>query len=244
MVKFITEKANNIFVMIEVESKFQINKPIDVVVKYFSEPKNILKFVPYFDELYQIDESTYRFKLKWLMTLNLIAKKVCRKMEKDYEIIYEINKESKPRIHSQLYNFIAPINEGSEILIKYIYEGPFESYVKREASIFMKKFEERAFEEISSFERTLTNIPLEITVNKPTLNGYIILKVGVISKNEEIDILLDFAEVESINGITELILSDSKNIVKIKFENGTVKETYGDIDKLTGNINYMIKKKK
>jgi len=216
--------------MIEVKHEIEISKPLDYLISYFMNPKNIMKYIPYFKEIHQIDENKFKVKIKWLFSLDFNVIRILNKINN--EIIYLISREGNIKINGQLIHILYKIGESrSKVLIRFVYEGPLESIVKRQAMKFLSNLSTRVFEEIIEVKKLESNSQFKVA------------RQGIIEK-EKLEDLIDFAMVESVNSSLQLILSDGENIIKMTFENGELKETIGNIDSLKNNIKYVIKTKK
>jgi len=216
--------------MIEVKHEIEISKPLDYLISYFMDPKNIMKYIPYFKEIHQIDENKFKVKIKWLFSLDFNVIRIYNKINN--EIIYLISREGNIKINGQLIHILYKIGESrSKVLIRFVYEGLLESIVKRQAMKFLSNLSTRVFEEIIEVKKLESNSQFKIA------------RQGIIEK-EKLEDLIDFAMVESVNSSLQLILSDGENIIKMTFENGELKETIGNIDSLKNNIKYVIKMKK
>ncbi|MEM0174397.1 MAG: hypothetical protein QXI16_07830, partial [Sulfolobaceae archaeon] len=152
------------------------------------------------------------------------------------EIIYLISREGGIKVNGQLIHYIYKIWENrSKVLIRFIYEGPFESLVKRQAMKFMDNISIKVFEEIKEKEE------IREVNSKDSLKATKVLKQGIIRK-DEVEKLIDFASVESVNTTLQLLLSDGEKVIKIVFENGELKEASGDISSLkSDNVKYIIR---
>ncbi|MBB5254491.1 STK_08120 family protein [Sulfurisphaera ohwakuensis] len=208
--------------MLEVKKEIMINKSLDLLLSYFMNPRNIMKYIPYFKEIHQINENTFKVTLKWLFSVDFEVIRIFQKSTN--EITYLVNRDSIPRIHAQLTHFLASIKQSTKVIIIFKYQGPFEFYVRREAQKFLENLNDKIFEELSEL-------------------NMIVIKEGVI-KDDKFKDVIDLASIESVNSETELVLSDGDTIVRISFNNGKVIRTLGDINLLRkGEIKYLIKKK-
>lgn len=178
-------------------------------------------YIPYFKEIHQINENTFKVTLKWLFSLDFEVVRLYQKSTN--EITYILNRENIPRIYAQLIHFLASVKHETKVLIIFKYRGPFEFYVRREAQKFLDNINVKIFEDVSE------------------LSEMKVIKEGVV-ENSEIKDLIDLAAVESRNSKTELVLYDGNVMVKINFENGKVVKTFGDINLLGKNIKYLLKK--
>jgi hypothetical protein len=215
--------------MIEVKNEVYIKKPISTLLNYFMDPKNIMKQIPYFKEIHQTGENTFQVKFKWLFSLDFDVLRIYNKFNN--EILYIIKREKNIKVKGELHHILSETKDGSRVLIRFIYEGPFEFLVKRQAMKFMSNLSDKLFEDVQ--------VKVEHDTNNINLKSF---KHGIINK-EKLEEIMDLAAVESVGSILQLILSDGENIVKITFIDGEVKDINGDINSLKNNIKFVIKKK-
>ncbi|BFH72224.1 DUF3211 family protein [Sulfurisphaera javensis] len=222
----------------ELQYDFTTNAPKELILKYILDPQNLLKYVPAFKDLKQINENTWELEVKWLFTIKLTVKRIIGVDE----ITYTIEKsEGLIKIKSYLrYIILSPKVGQTTLRILFYYEGPFESIVKKQTEEYYKKGKEM-FEKDLQRIRGETNYTAEI----PKININVINMQTILAKEiykNEIEDILTKAMVESVNSKVIALLSDENQLVEITFENGSLVESKGDINSLKNKIKVILKR--
>jgi len=225
----------------EISHEFEVNVPKTLVIEYFSNPQNLLSHIPAFRDLKQIDENTWELDVKWLFTIKLT---VTRKIFTD-EVNYTIKKsEGVIRLSGYLRHIIIPKRPNKTLIrIIFFYQGPFESIAKRQAEEYLKKGMKFFEEDLNKMKEKIENVQEqenEIETKEDLLKMETIMAKEV-DKSELEDIIAK-AMVESIDSEVLLLISDGSNIVKLKFKEGSVEETKGDVNSLENRIKILMKR--
>jgi len=224
----------------ELAYDFETNAPKAVILQYISDPQNLLKYVPAFKNLKQIDDNTWELEVKWLFTIKLT---VTRRMGTD-EIDYDIKKtEGLIKIASYLRYILMPKRNGKTVLkIIFFYKGPFESIAKGQTEQYYKRGMKIFEEDLKRLKegQKVDNNQIDLGIKEDLLNMETVM-AKEINKNELEDIVAK-AMIESINTRVILLISDGNNIAELKFKDGSLEETKGDINSLNGKIKVLMKR--
>ena len=201
----------------------------------------MLKYVPAFKDLKQIDENTWELEVKWLFTIKLT---VTRRIGTD-EVDYEIKKsEGLVKISSYLRYIIIPKRNGKTILkIIFFYKGPFESIAKRQTEEYYKrgaKIFEEDLKRLKEGQKVTSGAQVSLGIKEDLLNMETIM-AKEINKSELEDIIAK-AMIESINAVVILLISDDITIVELKFKDGSLEEAKGNINALKDKIKILMKR--
>lgn len=232
----------------EITRELEVNAPKSVVIEYFSNPQNLLPHIPAFRNLKQIDENSWELDLKWLITLKLIVK---REILTD-EVIYTIKKtEGNIKISAYLRHVILQKGPNKTLIkIIYVYQGPFEDTIaKRQAEEYFDKGMKIVEEDLNRImkERMKEEIKIEqkqgdgIEIKEDLLKMETLL-AKEIDKNE-LESVIAKAMIESINSEILLLVSDGESVVQLKFRDGSLEESKGNIGSLGNRVKVLMKRK-
>jgi len=232
----------------EITRELEVNAPKSVVMEYFSNPQNLLPHIPAFRNLKQIDKNTWEMDLKWLITLKLIVK---REILTD-EVIYTIKKtEGNIKISAYLRHVI--LQKGlNKTLVKilYFYQGPFEGTIaKRQAEEYFDKGMKIVEEDLNRImkERMKEEIKIEQKQGDGIEIKEDLLRMETLFAKEidkgELESVIAKAMIESIGSEILLLVSDGKNIVQLKFKDGSLEESKGSVDVLGNKVKVLMKRK-
>ena len=210
--------------------EFKVNVHEDVVKEYLSDPHNLLKYVPHFKELKEV-ENGWELHVSWLFDIKLHVSRIIAMNEVSYVVT---KTEGLVKIKSELRFLIVPQKDFTKVILTFIYEGPFQSLVKRQADSFYKKG-------VEIFKKDMEGMGKEVVEVKSTASGQVpvyMLKTVLAKKvtKAELDKVLEDAMIMSVDKPTVVILSDGSNKVTLSFRNGDLVSKEGDINSLNGEM--------
>ena len=225
----------------EISHEFEVNVPKTLVIEYFSSPQNLLSHIPAFRDLKQIDENTWELDVKWLFTIKLT---VTRKIFTD-EVNYTIKKsEGLIKLSGYLRHIIIPKGSNRTLIrIIFFYQGPFESIAKRQAEEYLKKGMKFLEEDLNKMKEKIENSQGQ--ENKIEIKEDLLKMETIMAKEtnkSELENIIAKAMIESIESEVLLLISDGSNIVKLKFKDGSLEETEGDLNILENKIKVLMKR--
>lgn len=221
------------------EEEFTLTSPFPYndLLEYFSNPKNIMKYVPFFKEIEEIDKNVYIVKIRWIFNIKLKVFKILSKNR----ITYIVEHKNYPRMIGKLDHIIEP-KQGeistSEIKITFYYRGPFENLVRNQANklyvLVRDKFGASNKDQTHSSQNE-HNDPRPSSTMKTILSGTIDIN--------EIENIVSRAITESQQNEIELIITEGENEIRFLFINGSIAEQSGSIDNLKGRSRFLLRKK-
>jgi len=230
----------------EIIREFEIDVPESVAMEYFSNPQNLLRHIPAFRGIKQIDENTWEMDLKWLINLKLIVK---REIFSD-EVNYTIKKtEGRIKISGYLRHILLQKGPNKTLVrINYLYHGPFEnSIAKRQAEEYFEKGMIFFEQDLKKMKEKLQNAQEygkggnRIEIKEDFLKMETIMAKEV--DKSELDNIIAKAMIESVNYEILLLVSDGENIVQLKFKDGSLEESKGNINELGNRVKVLMKRK-
>lgn len=222
------------------EEKFTLISafPYNLLLKYFDNPRNIMRYIPFFKEIREIDKNVYLVKVGWIFNIEIKVFKITSKNR----ITYLVEHTTFPRMIAKLDHLIQPKQGASnlfEVEITFYYNGPFERLVRNQARKIYEKIKDKfSIEGID--EAGL--ISLNENTAFPEKEAMKTILSGTIDMNE-IENLIAKAILESQNNEVELIIGEGSKQVKFLFINGSLVSHFGSIDDLKGRNKFLLRKK-
>ncbi|BDC17293.1 STK_08120 family protein [Acidianus sp. HS-5] len=215
----------------EASYDFETDENPETVKEYLINPRNLIKYVPNFKDLKETEDG-WELYVHWLFTIKL---KIIRIVSND-EISYLIKKsEGMIKLNANLRFIILPTKNITKVKLVFFYQGPFESFAKRQADEFYKRGAKIFQEDLKKKTVVQTNEGSEV----PLYAMRTILAKKV--QKQEIESILEDAMVKSVDKLIVLILSDGKNTVELTFNKGDVTSQKGDVNSLKGEITVIMK---
>ncbi|MEJ2776032.1 hypothetical protein WIW90_07380 [Sulfolobaceae archaeon RB850M] len=207
--------------MISVKKEFNIPLPLKVVVNYFMKPENIMKFIPYFKDIKEIDENTFSVVIKWLFSVTFLVKRFYNPFTND--IVYKISRSGILKVNATLYHSIFRARDSTKVIISFTYEGPFESLVKREAEKFMIGLSDEVVKEVLRSE--------EFVIEEGSMERFSLDRIMEMIRDRQ----------EKL----KVFIIHKDKIITIYFEKGNLKTVEGDLsslynEKSEGKISFLI----
>ncbi|ARM74980.1 hypothetical protein [Acidianus manzaensis] len=209
--------------------------PYSELLEYFNNPRNIMKYIPMFNDIINIDENTFLVKIGWIFNIDLKVFKISNKNR----ITYIVEHKSFPSIVGKLDHILEP-KQGqqnlTEINIIFYYSGPFEIIVKLQArklyNSIQKQFSVNNYSNLKLEEKEFNE---EKTQMKTILSGTIDI--------QNIDTVISKAILESKENEIELIISKGDTSIKLIFIDGTLVKQIGSLSDLKGRSKFLLRKK-
>ncbi|MEM3347738.1 MAG: SRPBCC family protein [Metallosphaera sp.] len=223
----------------EVSYDFETTSPPDKVKGYLMDPNNLMKYVPSFKSLKEM-EGGWELQISWLIKINL---QITREVKKD-EITYLIRKvDGLIKIDSYLRFVILPTAGRTVVRLTFFYHGPFERIAKRQTEEFYKRG-------VEIFKRDLESSP-KLTYGtggsqqRRSDSDLLEMKTLLAKKvdKSELDDVLEEAMMWSINSPVKVILTDGVNKVELILKDGDLEESKGEISSLGEKLTVLVKGK-
>jgi len=210
--------------------EFRVNASADAVKEYLSDPHNLLKYVPHFKELKEL-ENGWELHVSWLFDVKLHVSRIITMNEVSYVVT---KTEGLIKIKSDLRFLIIPQKDFTKVILTFTYDGPFQSLVKRQADSFYKKG-------VEIFKKDMEGMGKKVVEVRSSSSGEVpvyMLKTLMAKKvaKTELDKVLEDAMIMSVDKPTVVIISDGSNKVTLSFRNGDLFSKEGDINSLNGEM--------
>ncbi len=216
------------------EEEFTLLLPGFNAYDFFGNPSNIMRYIPFFKNISQISENDFIVNVGWILNIKFNVKRILAKNR----ITYIISRNEQPKLSGKLDHFFEPLQGNTnltKIKIIFYYKGPLEKLIKIEARRFYNKVKNVLYqnneEEVSDTE--FNNIMNEM---KTVLSG-------IIKNDEELDIIVNKAVIESMNTEIALIIGSDKNNIKFLFSKGNLIKEKGEMNNIKSGMKFVIKKK-
>ncbi|MCY0873836.1 MAG: hypothetical protein OWQ47_02745 [Acidianus infernus] len=216
------------------EEEFTLLLPSFNAYDFFSNPSNIMKFIPLFKSISQISDNEFIVSIGWILNVKINVKRILAKNR----ISYIISRSEQPRITGKLDHIFEPLQGNTnltKVKIIFYYKGPLEKLVKIESRRFYNKvkdeIDQHNKEEVSDIE--FDNI----------LNQMKTILSGIIKTDEEFDMLINKAVMESINSEIALIIGSDRNSMKFLFDKGNLIKEKGSVENIKSGMKFVMKKK-
>ncbi|BDC18364.1 hypothetical protein [Acidianus sp. HS-5] len=216
------------------EENFTLLLPSFNAYDFFSNPSNIMKYIPLFKNISQISENNFIVNVGWILNVKFNVERILAKNR----IIYIVSRNEQPKLSGKLDHLFEPLqgnNKLTKVKIVFYYNGPLERLVKIESRRFYNKIKNVLYqnneEEVSDTE--FNNI----------INEMKTILSGVIKSDEEFDILVNKAVIESVNSEIVLIIGSDKNGIKFLFNKGNLVKEKGEMNNIKSGMKFVMKKK-
>ncbi|MQL55674.1 hypothetical protein [Acidianus ambivalens] len=216
------------------EEEFTLLLPSFNAYDFFSNPSNIIKFIPLFKSISQISDNEFIVSIGWILNVKINVKRILAKNR----ISYIISRSEQPRITGKLDHIFEPLQGNTnltKVKIIFYYKGPLEKLVKIESRRFYNKvkdeIDQHNKEEVSDIE--FDNI----------LNQMKTILSGIIKTDDEFDMLINKAVMESINSEIALIIGSDRNSMKFLFDKGNLIKEKGSVENIKSGMKFVMKKK-
>ncbi|MUM65295.1 hypothetical protein D1867_08600 [Acidianus infernus] len=216
------------------EEEFTLLLPSFNAYDFFSNPSNIMKFIPLFKSISQISDNEFIVSIGWILNVKINVKRILAKNR----ISYIISRSEQPRITGKLDHIFEPLQGNTnltKVKIIFYYKGPLEKLVKIESRRFYNKvkdeIDQHNKEEVSDIE--FDNI----------LNQMKTILSGIIKTDDEFDMLINKAVMESINSEIALIIGSDRNSMKFLFDKGNLIKEKGSVENIKSGMKFVMKKK-
>jgi hypothetical protein len=216
------------------EEEFTLLLPSFNAYDFFSNPSNIIKFIPLFKSISQISDNEFIVSVGWILNIKINVKRILAKNR----ISYIISRSEQPRIMGKLDHIFEPLQGNTnltKVKIIFYYKGPLEKLVKIESRKFYNKvkdeIDQNNKEEVSDIE--FDNI----------LNQMKTILSGIIKTDDEFDMLINKAVMESINSEIALIIGSDRNSMKFLFDKGNLIKEKGSVENIKSGMKFVMKKK-
>ncbi|MFP3165067.1 MAG: hypothetical protein RXQ76_04360 [Acidianus sp.] len=216
------------------EEEFTLLLPSFNAYDFFSDPTNIMKFIPLFKNISQISENEFSVNIGWILNLRFNVKRILAKNR----ISYIISRSEQPKIIGRLDHIFEPLQGNvnlTKVRIVFYYKGPLEKLVKIESRRFYNKVRNEIYHRIEKevSDSEFDNILKEM---KTILSG-------IIKSDDDFDMLVNKAIIESVNSEIALIIGSDKNGIKFLFNKGNLIKEKGSVESIRSGMKFVMKKK-